>query len=545
MRKLAIVTIFLTLFLTHDAIRNTHEAYANNISVSNGALGTQNTTANTEVIQFDISWENSWRTSTAPSNYDAAWVFIKYSTDGGSTWSHATLKTAGTNPADTNIGTGTGIAIIVPTDKKGAFIQRSANGLGTLSTTGIQLTWDYGTDGVSDTDANDIDTVVRVMAIEMVYIPTGSFDLGDGSGSAESTNAFHVTDNTGVGTIGTTLVQNIKVDVNTYDDDQIEITGIGIDGDGGIDSDNDGVIDNASFPTGYNAFYLMKYEVSHGQYADFLNMLTRTQQNTRTGTNVSTDAITNIYVMSNTATLTYRSTITCPASGNGTTAPITFSTTTPNRAGNYLNWMDLAAYADWAGLRPMTELEYEKASRGPSTAVNLEYAWGNTSIHNAAYSITNDGAANATITSQPTGTGNASYGTTDGSIDGPLRCGIFAQSGTSRQESGASYYGVMELSGNLWERPVTVGNGAPAAFGGRNFTGSHGNGSLTSDGYADNSDWPGYVTSKVSGATGSGFRGGGWAYDATYARVSDRYYAANTNTNRYYFYGGRCARTSP
>ena len=100
-------------------------AYANNISVTNAALGSQNTTTDTEVIQFDISWENSWRDST---NYDAAWVFVKYSTDSGTTWSHATLKTSGTNPADTNIGSGTGIQIIVPTDKKGAFIQRSATG---------------------------------------------------------------------------------------------------------------------------------------------------------------------------------------------------------------------------------------------------------------------------------------------------------------------------------------------------------------------------------------------------------------------------------
>ena len=39
-----------------------------------------------------------------------------------------------------------------------------------------------------------------------------------------------------------------------------------------------------------------------------------------------------------------------------------------------------------------------------------------------------------------------------GSIDGPLRVGIFAANSlnTGRITAGASYYGIMELSGNLW-----------------------------------------------------------------------------------------------
>ena len=43
--------------------------------------------------------------------------------------------------------------------------------------------------------------------------------------------------------------------------------------------------------------------------------------------------------------------------------------------------MDLVAYLDWAALRPMTELEYEKIARGSAEAiVPGEYAWGSTSI---------------------------------------------------------------------------------------------------------------------------------------------------------------------
>jgi len=542
MRKLLFIFLLVTWQLATGGL-----CYANNIAVTNAALGSQNTTTDTEVIQFDISWENSWRDAT---NYDAAWVFIKYSVDSGATWAHATLKTAGTNPADTNIGSGTGIAIIVPTDKKGAFIQRSADGTGTLSTTSIQLTWDYGTDGVSDTNANTNTTVIRVMAIEMVYIPAGSFDLGDGSGSAESVNAFHVTDNTKAGTIGTTLLQNIKVDVNSYDDAQIEGTGIGIDGDGGIDSDNDGVIDNASFPTGYNAFYIMKYEVSQGQYRDFLNMLTRTQQNTRI---VSQTA--NNYTMTNATTVTYRDFIRNPASipsgaitfgcdyaANAATGDGTFDASGDAEwtAANYLSWMDQAAYADWAGLRPMTELEYEKASRGPTAASYQEWAGGAYSTIDYFSDLSNAGTSSeAKGATRP----NANCNYSSATPDGPIRCGMFATASSTRTQAGASYYGVMELSGNLWERPVTVGNST-----GRAFDGANGDGALATNGNANGTSlqyWPGYSAGEIIGATGSGIRGGHWNNAATFARVSDRYYAAYTDTYRYFISGARCARTSP
>jgi len=544
MRKFLSILLFSVFFFFLSAIRST--LYANNISVTNAALGSQNTTADTEVIQFDISWENSWRDST---NYDAAWVFVKYSTDGGSTWAHATLKTAGTNPADTSIGSGTGITIIVPTDKKGAFIQRSATGSGTLSTTSIQLTWDYGADGVSDTNANTNTTVIRVMAIEMVYIPTGSFDIGDGNATSESTNAFHVTDNTKAGTIGTTLLGSIKVDVNGYDDDQIELTGIGIKGDGGLDTDNNGTIDNASFPTGYNAFYIMKYEVSQGQYRDFLNMLTRTQQNTRIVSQTASN-----YTMTNATTVSYRDFIRNPASipsgaitfgcdyaANAATGDGTFDSSGDGEwnAANYLSWMDLAAYADWTALRPFTELEYEKAARGPTAAVNQEYAWGNTTIDYFS------DLSNAGTTSEAKGATrpNANCNYSSATPDGPIRCGMFATASSTRAQAGASYYGVMELSGNLWERPVTVGNAT-----GRAFDGANGDGSLATNGNANGTSlqyWPGYSGGEITGVTGSGFRGGYWLLGAAYARVSDRYYAATAGADRDLDKGARCARTSP
>lgn len=227
-----------------------------------------------------------------------------------------------------------------------------------------------------------------------------------------------------------------------------------------------------------------------------------------------------------------------------------YSASVPDRACNYLQWADGLAYADWAGLRPMTELEFEKICRGPETA-GIEYAWGNTSIANYAYTLSNDGQPNATVSNAASDpTGNASYSTTDGSIDGPLRCGIFATSTSTRAEAGASYYGVMEMSGNLWERPVTVAkyayNGSTwDATGAGDFDGQHGDGSLTGTGFADVTNWPSLTATSGYTALGAGFRGDSWYSDATYLHVSYRHYAASTYANRYYDYGFRCGRSAP
>ena len=51
---------------------------ANNIEVNNISLTGQNTTSDFTLVQFYLSWENSWRISVGPANWDAAWVFVKY-----------------------------------------------------------------------------------------------------------------------------------------------------------------------------------------------------------------------------------------------------------------------------------------------------------------------------------------------------------------------------------------------------------------------------------------------------------------------------------
>jgi formylglycine-generating enzyme required for sulfatase activity len=257
----------------------------------------------------------------------------------------------------------------------------------------------------------------------------------------------------------------------------------------------------------------MKYEVTQQQYVDFLNTLTQTQADARK------------YTLD---PLAYRYAITGSAVGS-------YATTNPNVACNNLSWADDAAYADWSGLRPMTELEFEKACRGPQAAVVGEYAWGTATVAGSAYTLSDAGASNEGIaTNYSTTVGNAMYTTTKVSgNEGPLRVGIFAANGmnSGRVSAGASYWGIMELSGNLYERPVTIANAT-----GRAFTGTHGDGQLTSNGDADAATWPG------ADAVGAGWRGGSWYYDTYYMQVSDRIIAGFSNSYRYYFIGFRAVR---
>ncbi len=171
-REIPVLIFSAFLFLASSSL-----AFANNLAITNTGIASQDTSADTETLQFDISWSNSWRDTT---NYDAAWIFVKYSTDAGATWNHATLKNTGTNPSGYSVGSGTGLEIVVPTDRKGLFVERSAVGSGSLSTTAVQIVWDYGIDGVSDTNAASMDTQFKIIGIEMVYIPQAPFFAGDG-----------------------------------------------------------------------------------------------------------------------------------------------------------------------------------------------------------------------------------------------------------------------------------------------------------------------------------------------------------------------------
>ena len=55
-------------------------AFANDVVVSNSTVTGQDALNHVAFVQFDITWDNSFRDVI---NHDACWVFVKYSTDGG------------------------------------------------------------------------------------------------------------------------------------------------------------------------------------------------------------------------------------------------------------------------------------------------------------------------------------------------------------------------------------------------------------------------------------------------------------------------------
>ncbi len=164
-------------------------AWASNLQLSNLDEVSANTAAGTITFSCNLTQDNSWRTQT---NFDAVWVFMKYSTDGGATWKHASMAGSGVNPAGFSIPTQfqSQFEIFVPSDQKGFFVQRSGQAVGSVALTGVQFVWNYGLDGVSAAMAQAANTLHTIYGIEMVYIPQGAFYAGDGSSNSSTEYAF-------------------------------------------------------------------------------------------------------------------------------------------------------------------------------------------------------------------------------------------------------------------------------------------------------------------------------------------------------------------
>ena len=266
---------------------------------------------------------------------------------------------------------------------------------------------------------------------------------------------------------------------------------------------------------------MMKGEISQYQWVSFFNSLTATQKTTRDITSATGKNRDTLYLRNNVSWSSGDASL--PDRGAGAT----YATV----AMSYIGWADISAFLDWAGLRPMSELEYEKAARGPYRPVGGEYSWGSTSITQTT-SITNGGKTNEA----PGAAANCVYGN-HSSVQGPMRIGAMAYGDSTRVASGAGYYGIMDLTGNLWEHIITCGNSSGRSFQGR----YHGNGALDSTGDANVTSWPG------TNGTGIGFRGGSWSQllAAGNLRTSDRYYAALAYISRDNEDGGRGVRSAP
>lgn len=484
------------IFLFALLIFSGYFSYANNLQI--GAV-THTESGSNHYLNFTISWNNSWRTSSAPFNWDAVWVFVKRRDCAGLQWHHANLSAQ-----DTAHSGGSTLFVDAYADKKGVMIYRASDGSGNISNIDIKLKLDSVPAGNYD---------YQVFGIEMVYVPEGVFYVGDGV----STNSFAVSPTSSPYMV--TSENPIQVGFDTGSIYCINVssslnTGIQL-----------GTVLPASYPKGYNSFYCMKYEISQGQYASFLSSITQ-------------DAFFNRYQPGITGANRYTIQGIWPQ----------INSLSPDRACNMLSFQDLTAYLDWAALSPLTELEYEKACRGVNNIpVGGGLAWANSSVIKAnTIASGTDGLATEYINDFiPDGFGIANYlSAGPNPFDGPLRCGFAARTNTTRTAAGASYYGIMEMSGNVMERCYNL---SPSNVGGIYFSGTHGDGSLTTTPNAgfSNAGWPdeGFTPSAYFDNKSAARCGGSFSLDSIRLRISNR---ADASNNNLYFsqyrapdYGGR------
>lgn len=472
------------------------QTMGNNLVVSN----VNRNGVNRDVITADISWENSWYVSGIPGNHDAVWLFVKFrECNGSGEWHHALLSTT---MAQHSCSAGLTFATPITNADRfgvpgnhntGAMIRRSNYGIGDISGQSISLQVIGSTDGTVMQASLEYD--IRLLGVEMVYIPEGAFYVGDGHASS----SYYLF------TSGTSP----RLPYRFTSESAVTIAT----GQSGYN-----VSLSSFFPKGYAAFYTMKYEITQGQYCDFLN------------TSSATAALNRAYIYNG-----YMYNMSMSA-GN-------YATIHPNRAMNYMSYTDLLSYLDWAALRPMTETEFEKTCRGPLDFVPGELAWGGVGFIQArnvtgavsGQEVCTDSAANLHYYGSDYYCHGGAFGA---SAYGPLEVGIFARDTTqTRIGTGATYYGVMEMSGNVQESCVQVNTNNSNPSAGSAYTGIWGDGMLNASGEYNTTGWGGgeYFVLKS----------GSFAHDEYRARVSDRLYinnAAGAYTTRDSYRGGRGCR---
>ena len=425
----------------------TSSAFANDLRVETGSIERP---ANAGLrVAATVSWKNAWRNAR---NYDAVWLFVKVRPGPNAGWRHVRL-------AATPRGATSTISCEPSADHVGAFCRATAASFrGNLAG---DVTLEIDPASLPNNMAASPTLEARAFGVEMVYVPDGPFSVGDRDTASISHAAFYRSTANGShgGPYRITSEAEIRVGSEEgalyYQAKYPQYEG-----------DRGGPIP-AAFPKGTRAFYIMKYETLQGQYADFLNTIPHYSASFRAplgGVDYATE----------------RGSIRIEGGA--------YVAAKPNRPANQMSWDDGTAFADWAGLRPMTELEFTKAARGPAEPVASDYPWGSSSKTGLQRRVGPDDDL-------------ASNGPADES----------RLSDSTREALGASYWWVMDLAGSVWEKAVTIGHPR-----GRAFRGTHGDGTLRDYGLATNDDWP--LGDNEAG--GYGYRGGGY-YERERERARD------------------------
>ncbi len=450
---------------------------ASDLQISNALLYQENETVYTVV---SLKWHNAWKNDI---NNDAAWLFFKVA-EAGNDYKH--LKVSKTGHEIVSDNTEGKLEIVTTDDQLGVFVQPKSNYRGTIEMT-LKITLEESSFSYPQYLYS---ADFKAYGIEMVYIPQGKFTLGDPDTNALDFGSFYLsgkdgefkelfmieseTEEIAIGDNENNLYYRAK---NHYQGDQT------------------GTVP-ASFPKGVDAFYIMKYEPSQGQYVDFLNSLNDEQSQFRANFGGKE-------YYENRGSINIK---------NGR-----YFSSNPNAICNYMSWDDAMAYADWTGLRPLTEFEFTKATRGISKPSAHEFPWGTDNKFKLQRLLNKNGE----------------YIMLNGWDESQL-------SGETKEVFGASYYWVMDLAGGMWERVITVGHEK-----GRSFEGSHGDGELSGNGFATNSDWPSGIDAKGVGFRGGGFYEPGRGYNAynPFSPIAYRPYGAYSGGQRTKAYGARFCRT--
>ncbi|KAA3636473.1 MAG: hypothetical protein DWQ02_08210 [Bacteroidetes bacterium] len=461
------VAIFWTCLLT-----------ASNIHLSQPILYMENDDC---YAVFNLSWENSWK---HVRNHDAVWIFFK-ALPYDAPYRHVKVAQAGHAVVANFFNDSKGMDIEVPADRTGLFISLASPYRGN-----IEISLKVALDRKDFEGLRLRGTTFKAYGIEMVEIPQGGFTLGDPSPEAPKYGSFYKPDKNG---------EFAKLVQISSEDQVLEVGKTGdlfYQAPKGYEGDQQGTIP-ATFPKGVAPFYIMKYEITEGQYVQFLNSLDTSQVKDR---------------------LNFEAKYYDELGGTISPKGGYFDTPFPGKPCAFLSWEDAMAYADWTGLRPMTEFEFTKACRGASEPVAKEFPWGADEKSKVQRLPNRDGEL--VMLNQWT------------------EADLYNK---RKVHFGASYYWVMDLAGSLWERMVSIGHPN-----GRSYTGTHGDGILSDDGIATNSDWP--TGEEDSG--GVGFRGGGfYGYERDYheynpfSPIAYRPYGGWHGTLRSNAYGTRLVRS--
>jgi len=494
-------TIRITL-LSALLLLSVMATFGNNVAISGLTY-----LSGSDQIRFNVTWDNSWRnTATAGStqNYDGVWVFVKFRHacakdsiyPSASDYTHMWLSTTTSDhvvPSGAALEVGTTNFSSTPRGM-GIFLYRNSDGTGTTTFNNVTLKWAKAAQGITGTDWD-----VQVFAVEMVNIPQGPFTLGDGFNASSygsiSNNEFSLgstsdpylvtsEDSIPMGNATGQLSQRQSTSTSSF------VSPMGY-----------GNYIGSNTPKGYASFWCMKYEVTQKQFVDFLNTLSRASQKfiirninmsnqiTLGDTSVNDNSTSNdeanlgFFYNSWSSQRSYGNGITVAYTGGISATnkivpgskPWTFacdlnnngifneSDDGMNTACNFLGTTMLWAYLDWAALRPMNEFEFEKVCRGPSTVAPFipqvdAFVWGSFGVSANVTTTSGSWTGARTISEAPSAPISSTGLVIAGESTGPRRVGATNRAGSTRIQSGTSYYGVCNMADNVQEVVIRFGS---------------------------------------------------------------------------------------